>query len=93
VDTVPAAHMITMTDNDNGINDENALPLPEDNLQGPVDAAARYHLAMSCVRRAIQYRAGSKNSVHYLARGEVHATLAVASASMATSLPTPRPRP
>jgi len=60
VDTVPAAHMITMTDNDNGINDENALPLPEDNLQGTVDAAARYHLAMSCVRRAIQYRAGSK---------------------------------
>lgn len=38
MDTVPAAHMVTMTDNDNGINDENALPLPEeeDNLQGPV---------------------------------------------------------
>jgi len=83
--------------NGNGTIDESALSLPEDDLQGLFDAAAQYGLAMNCVRRAIQYRAGSRSAAHYLAhylaRGQVHATLAVASASMAKSLPAPRPRP
>ncbi len=82
-----------MIGNGNGTTDESALSLPEDDLQGLFDAAAQYGLAMNCVRRAIQYRAGSRSAAHYLARGQVHATLAVASASMAKSLPAPRPRP
>jgi len=82
-----------MFDNDSGMNDENAPSLPEDNLQNLFDAAAQYGLAMNCVRRALQYRPGSRNAAHYLARGQVHATLAVASASMVESLPAPGPRP
>jgi len=95
VDTVPAAHMVTMTDNDNGINDENALPLPEeeDNLQGPVRRGGAVPPGDELRPSGNPVPGRLQNSVHYLARREVHATLAVASASMATSLPTPRPRP